>query len=174
MKVFAALLCVSLVILGVVLALRTDPARADARKPGASSDPAPAAAAADPSSGGGATGKGMPSTAAAGSPDPQVQALQRRLTELRAQHDTLIQEQQRQREAWKQRWAADSAALKAEIAMNDQTIAEEDRRRKEIETRLNETIAAARAEAERARREQADQAAAAATKNQAPQGVSDF
>jgi hypothetical protein len=171
-KACGTLLCIFLLALGVVLVLRTTPSQGDLGHPATSLDPTPSAAAADPSSPVDSAGRGMPSTTTAGKPD-QAHALQQRVIDLKAQHDGLVLDHRRQRELWRQRWATDSAAFQAGIAANDRTIADETQRLKELEARLEATIAEARAEAEREKRERAEQAAAA-TKAPTPQGVSDF
>lgn len=174
MKRFGAI-CICLVALGVALAICMDQAPADARKPAPPRPGAAPSAAPHPAA--------PPVTASGDAPPPapgqipdsaQLQQLLEDLAARKAEYERVRQDALRQRAEWKQRWAAETAAFEAtaaQIAATEQTIAADRQALKETEARLQETITAARAEAEREQRERAEQAAAPPP---APQQASDF
>ncbi len=171
-------LCVCVIVLGAVCALWMN--APPALSPGAVPSPyaAPSSWDARPAPPLSAANDALPPATAQSPDSAQIQELLRTVAARKVAYERAMQDALRTREEWKKRWAADTAAVNAELAAAERAIAAETQAKKEAETRLQEiearlreSIANAKAAAEQDQRERAAQAAAPPP---APQQASDF
>ena len=105
-------------------------------------------------------------------PDPdQLRTLQRKAAENMAEYERVRKDLQRSRDEWKQRWEADTAKMKVEVAASVQADADAERRQHDAEVRVKDALESAKAAVEREKRERAGRAAASAPP---PPNVTDF